>query len=295
MTLVSFQKEIGIMQKKNLWKVAACAVAVAGMALFAGCGGGDAKKAAAADAPKGKILSQIKERGKLVVGTASGFPPYEFIDTSKSEKTVVGIDIALAQKIADKIGVKLEIQDMNFSAILSSLAANKVDIALSGITPTEERKKTVDFSDVYLNDQNIILIRKEDAGKYKSVSDFYGKKIAVQKSTQQEQLAKDNLKDAQVTALDKVANALMELEQGKVDGVPAQKVVSAQYLITHPAIADSGVIFEGTDSTSAVALPKGNEDLLKIINEVIAESKKAGDFEKWTQEYAALAVANAQK
>ena len=284
------------MQKKMMLKAAACGLALVGLAMVAGCGSSD-KKAdnAGKDAPKGKLLAQIKEKGKLVVGTASGFPPYEFIDTSKAEKTVVGIDIALAQKIADKIGVKLEVQDMNFSAILSSLAAGKVDIALSGITPTDERKKTVDFSDVYLNDQNIILVRKEDVGKYTKLSDFYGKKIAVQKSTQQEQLAKDNLKDAQVVSLDKVANALMELQQGKVEGVPAQKVVSAQYLITNPGIVDSGVIFEGTDSTSAVAIPKGNDDLVKIINEVIAESKKAGDFEKWTQEYAALAVANAQK
>ena len=284
------------MQKKMMLKAAACGLALVGLAMVAGCGSSD-KKAdnAGKDAPKGKLLAQIKEKGKLVVGTASGFPPYEFIDTSKAEKTVVGIDIALAQKIADKIGVKLEVQDMNFSAILSSLAAGKVDIALSGITPTDERKKTVDFSDVYLNDQNIILVRKEDVGKYTKLSDFYGKKIAVQKSTQQEQLAKDKLKDAQVVSLDKVANALMELQQGKVEGVPAQKVVSAQYLITNPGIADSGVIFEGTDSTSAVAIPKGNEDLVKIINEVIAESKKAGEFEKWTQEYAALAVANAQK
>ncbi len=278
-----------------MWKAAACAVAVMGMALVAGCGGDKAASSASSAAPKGNLMQQIKQRGKLVIGTASGFPPYEFIDTSKSQKTVVGIDIALAQKIADKLGVKLEVQDMNFSAILSSIAANKVDIAVSGITPTEERKKAVDFSDVYLSDHNVLLVRKEDAGKYKKLEDFYGKKIGVQKSTQQEKLAKEYIKDSQVVALDKIGDALMEMQHGKVDAVPAQRVVAQQYLIMNPEIAESGVIFEGEDVAPAVAVPKGNEDLLKVINEVIKESNDNGDFQKWAKEYSQLAVDNAKK
>lgn len=281
------------MKKKTLTALLLCAAA-AGM-MLAGCGGEKKSAASSAAAPQGKLLQQIKERGKLVVGTASGFPPYEFIDTSKADKTVVGIDIALAQKIADKLGVKLEVQDMQFSAILASLSANKVDIALSGITPTEERKKSVDFSDVYLHDPNIMIVRKRDGAMYKSAEDFYGKNIGVQKSTQQEAMAKEKLKDAKIVSLAKVGDALLELQQGKVDGVPAQKVVAQQYLIMNPELAASGVEFKDTDSTSAVAVPKGNEDLIQIINEVIAESEKNGDFEKWTQEYSKLAVANAKK
>lgn len=282
---------------KPVWKAALAAAALAGVMLAAGCGGsGEKKEAAKAEgAPQGALMQQIKERGKLVVGTASGFPPYEFIDTSKSEKTVTGIDIKLAQAIADKLGVKLEVQDMNFSAILSSIAANKVDIAISGITPTEERKKAVDFSDTYLNDHNILLVRKEDAGKYTKMEDFYGKPIAVQKSTQQEALAKKYIKDGQIVSLDHVGDALMELQHGKVEAVPAQRVVAQQYLIMNPEIADSGVIFEGADSASAVAVPKGNEDLVKLINEVVRENQQAGNFAKWTQECSELAVKNAQQ
>ena len=282
------------MMKQKKWTALLLCAAAAGI-MLAGCGGEKKAASSAAAAPQGKLLQQIKERGKLVVGTASGFPPYEFIDTSKADKTVVGIDIALAQKIADKLGVKLEVQDMQFSAILASLSANKVDIALSGITPTDERKKSVDFSDVYLHDPNIMLVRKRDGAMYKSVEDFYGKNIGVQKSTQQETMAKEKLKDAKIVSLAKVGDALLELQQGKVDGVPAQKVVAQQYLIMNPELAASGVEFKDTDSTSAVAVPKGNEDLIKIINEVIAESEKNGDFEKWTQEYSKLAVANAKK
>ena len=136
----------------------------------------------------------------------------------------------------------------------------------------------MDFSDTYLNDQNVLLIRKDDVGKYTKLEDFYGKPIAVQKSTQQEALAKEHIKDGQIVSLDHVGDALMELQHGKVEAVPAQRVVAQQYLIMNPALADSGVIFEGADSASAVAVPKGNDDLMKLINEVIQENKQAGNF-----------------
>lgn len=268
----------------------AAAVVIAG-----GCGGGDAQKQAgsAAAAPKGKVLQQIKDRGTLIVGTAAGFPPYEFIDTSKADKTVVGIDIALAQKVADKLGVKLEVQDMNFSALLSSIAANKIDIAIAAINASDERKKAVDFSKPYMHSPHILLIRKEDAGKYKTLEDFRGKRIGAQKSTLQEKLAREQVPEAKVVALDKVADTLIELETGKIDAVASQGVVAQQYLIMNKDLADSGVKFENVKSSSSVAVPKGNEDLVKIINEVIDEN--SGNMEGWIKEYSALAVANAQK
>lgn len=282
--------------KKHLWmKAALAAAAAAGVLLASGCGDEKKDAAPAAGAQQGQLMQQIKEGGKLVIGTASGFPPYEFVDTSKSDKTVVDIDINLAQRIADKLGVKLEVQDMNFSALLSSLAANKVDIAIAGISPTPERAKAVDFSDTYLNDRNIMLIRKSDMGKFTKIDDFYGKNISAQKSTQQETLAKEFLKDAKIVSLDRIGDALMELQHGKVDGVPCQRAVAQQYLIMNPEIADSGVYFEGKDSAAAVAVPKGNEDFLKLINEIIKEAHDNGDFEKWTQECSELAVKNAQK
>lgn len=128
-------------------KAALAALMAAGAFGLAGCGGDKAadSQPAAQSATQGNLMQRIKEKGTLVVGTASGFPPYEFLDTSKSDKTVVGIDIALAQKIADKLGVKLVVQDMNFSALLSSIAADKIDIAISAINATEERKKSGGF------------------------------------------------------------------------------------------------------------------------------------------------------
>lgn len=92
----------------------------------------------------------------------------------------------LAQKVADKLGVKLKVEDMNFSSLLSSLATGKVDIAIAGINPTDERKKSMDFSDGYLPTKQVIMIRKEDAGTLKTLEDFKGKTVGAEKATTQE-------------------------------------------------------------------------------------------------------------
>ena len=263
----------------------------AGLICLTGCGG-DTKKEESA-VPQGQLLQKIKEKGTLVMGTASGFPPYEFIDTSKSEKTVVGIDVELGQKIADKLGVKLEVQDMSFSALLSSIAADKIDIAIAAINATDERRQAVDFSNSYMHSPHILLIRKEDAGKFKTLEDFRGKTIGAQKSTLQEQLARTQIPEAKVVALDRIPDTLIELEHGKLDAVASQGVVAQQYLIMNPALADSGVKFENVRSSSSVAIPKGNEDMVKLVNEVIEENQDA--IPKWIEDYSALAVANAKK
>lgn len=281
---------------KKGWKILACGLALAGVMGLAGCGDSAPAGSASKNQAEGALLQKIKKEGKLVVGTSSGFPPYEFLDTSvQGGKKVDGIDIRLAQAIADKLGVKLVVQDMNFQSLLSSMAAKKVDIAISAINPTDERKKTVDFSDNYLEGKQTLLIRKADEGKYKTLSDFDGKKLAVQQSTIQEKLAREQIKDANIAALARVPEALMELTQGKVDAVPMQNIVAGQYLLVNPDLAASNVYFGNYSGGSAVAVPKGNEDMVKLINEVIQENQKNGQIDQWVKDMTAKAVSNAQQ
>ena len=219
---------------------------------------------------------------ELVVGTASGYPPYEFIDTTKGDKTVIGIDMELAKAVADKLGVKLVIQDMNFQSLLSSLASGKVDLAISGINPTDERRKTMDFSDVYLPTEQVVMIRKADADKYKKLEDLYGKKIAVQKSTTQEILTKAEIKDAQIVGLAHVPEAVLELKHGKAD-------------YNDDLMFAEGIHFKNGTKDSAAALRKGSDDLLKVVNEAIKENTENGNFKKWEEEYIQKSVDNAAK
>ncbi len=281
---------------KKLWaKAALAAVAAAGVMMAAGCGGSDDKKAAAFGDKQGPVMQKIKESGKIVVGTASGYPPYEFIDASKADKTVIGIDMEIAQALADKLGVKLEVQDMNFQSLLSSLTSGKVDIAISGINPTDERRKTMDFSDDYLPTEQMVLIRKADADKYKSLEDLYGKTIGVQKSTTQETLTKNEIKDAQIVGLAHVPEAVLELKHGKVDGVVVEGICGKQYLIYNDDLMFAeGIHFKNGTKNSAAALQKGNEDLLKVVNEVLKENTDNGNLKKWEEEYVQKSVDNAK-
>ena len=282
----------------TVMKTAVLGLAAAGMILMGGCGGSGNQKAASSgsgSSSQSALMQKIKKDGKLVVGTASGFPPYEFLDTSvKDRKKIDGIDMKIAEAVAQKLGVKLEVQDMTFQSLLSSITTGKVDIAISAINPTEERKKTVDFSNNYLEGKQTLLVRKEDAGKYKSLADFEGKKIAVQKSTIQEKLATSQIPNAQIVALAKVPDALLELKQGKVDAVPVQNIVGGQYLVTNDDLAAANIYFDKYSGGSAVAVPKGSDDVIAVINEVIKENQENGNIDKWVDEMTKKAVENAQ-
>ena len=210
-------------------------------------------------------------------------------------RLAAGVVIALAQKIADELGVKLEVQDMNFQALLTSLTGGKVDIAIAGINPTEERKKSMDFSADYLPTEQKVIIRKEDGSRYKKLEDLFGKTVGVQKSTTQEALAKEKIKDAKIVSLAHVPEVVLELKQGKVDGLVVEGIVGGQYLVFNDDLMFSEVEFPNSVKSSAAAVQKGNEDVVAVVNKVIKENTDNGNFKKWTDEYSRKAVENADK
>lgn len=254
---------------------------------------GENKSEGTTDTAQGGLLASIKESGKLVVGTASGYPPYEFVDITSANQSVIGIDMELAQSIADELGVKLEIQDMTFSSLLSSLPAHKIDLAIAGIAPTDERKKTIDFTDNYLTAEQKILVSKEEADQLKTIADFSGKGVAAEKSTTQEALAKEKLTESTITSLEKVPDCILELKSGKISGIVVESIVGEQYVETDPSLTFSEASFD-TYKYSAIALEKGNEDLIELVNKVIKKHTDNGDFDKWVKEYSKKAAENAK-
>ena len=240
----------------------------------------------------GSLLAQIKERGTLIVGTASGYPPYEFVDITSADQKVIGIDMELAQAIADELGVELVVEDMSFSALLAALPAKKIDIAIAGIAPTDERKETMDFSDSYLFAEQSFLILKSNESVYNTTESFAGQPLAAQKSTTQEKVCQDLFPDSQLVSLDKVPDCIMELKSGNVAGVCIESIVGQQYIISDDELTFSAADL-GIKKETAVALEKGNEDLLEIINKVIAENMDNGNFDKWIEEYSEIAASNA--
>ena len=149
-------------------KVLVALMALMMMVSLVACGGAGSDGSATGSAGSGdsdSYIDQIKAKGELVVGTSADYPPYEFHTEIDGVDTIVGFDIAIAQAIADDLGVELKIVDMSFDNLLMSLANGEFDMVIAGLSASEERMKTNDFSDTYLESKNLILVRKEDENK----------------------------------------------------------------------------------------------------------------------------------
>lgn len=164
-------------------------------------------------------VAAIKKRGKIVIGTATDYPPYEFSVKVNGVSKRVGIDIDLGKQLAKDLGVKAEFKVMNFDSLLVALETHKVDVVIAAMSPTPERAKSVDFSKVYYGDNQDIVINRADESKYRSLSDFNGKVIGAQNGSEQYDLAKQQMKGAKLKGLDRVNNLIIALQSHKVDGV----------------------------------------------------------------------------
>ena len=126
------------------------------------------------------VYDKIIQKGELVVGLSADYAPYEFHAKVDGEDKIVGFDISIAQKIADDLGVKLKIEELGFDALLGALKTGKIDMVISGMSPTPERLKEVAFSQPYMNVQQRVIVRKEDKDKFHSTKDFEGVRAGAQ-------------------------------------------------------------------------------------------------------------------
>ena len=128
-------------------------------------------------------MKKVQNKGVLTVGLSADYAPYEFHATVDGKDKIVGTDIDIAKKIADDIGVKLKIEEYGFDALIGALKTGKIDMIISGMSPTPERLKEVDFSDNYMTVEQKVVIRKEDKDKFNSVDSFKGLKVGAQKQS----------------------------------------------------------------------------------------------------------------
>ena len=266
--------------KKGLMKKVIAAVMLGVMTMgFVGCGASSNK---ASDNNSTDLLETIQEKGKLVVGMSADYAPYEFHYIDENGKDVIGgFDVDIANEIADAIGVELVIQEMDFDALVSALPAGKVDVVISGMNPTEERAKVVDFSDIYYNSQHGILVRTEDADKYKTFADLEGAKVGAQLGSTQEQIAKAEIPNADLQLLANVNNLILELKSGKVDAIVMEKPVAEMAVKNNPDLAVGEPTYEEKTGGNAVGVAKNNPELLAKINEVINELNETGKMDDY--------------
>lgn len=216
--------------------------------------------------------------GKLVMATNAEFPPYEFHDGDK----IVGIDAEIAQAIADELGMELEIEDIAFDSIIPEIVSGKADMALAGMTVTEDRKASVDFSDTYATASQMIIV-KEDS-EIAGPDDLKGVTVGVQLGTTGDIYVSDLEADGTtVERYNKGFEAVQALSQGKIDAVvidgePAKTFVSETEGLK---ILDEAFTVE----EYAIAVKKGNTELLDKVNGALETLKDNGTLDEIVAKY----------
>jgi ABC-type amino acid transport substrate-binding protein len=243
------------MTKLNLKKTA---IALAAAATLVGC------------APKDDTLRMITE---------ATFPPYEFL----KGREVVGIDVEICRAVAQKLGRPFKCESVDFDSVIPAVVSGKAELAAAGITITEDRKQNVDFSIPYVKTGIVVIYRK--AKPYAKVEDLKGKKIGVQSGTTSETYVLEQLKQ-EPERLRSPAEAVAAMTAGRVDFVIADIDPAKNCVKGEDDLAISGFI---TSEEYAVAIRKGQPELLEAINATIAELKANGQLAKWVAQFTAEA------
>lgn len=262
--------------KKNLWvKLGA---GLAALSLLSACGGG--AKADGNEDSGNHGEDKIKSAGVLKVGTEAQYAPYEFKD---ADAKIVGADIALAQKIADDLGVKLEIVDMKFDGIIPAVQSGQVDLGIAAFSNTPERAKEVDFSNIYDKSEQILVVDAQNKDKYTSVDALSGLKVGAQKGTIQSNLITKELTKSTLFELDKFPALALEVQNGNIAGLVADASV-AKSLISGSfgklAAANFTFTSEAAKVGKAVVIKKGNSGLVDAVNKSVDAFVSDGSWDK---------------
>lgn len=227
----------------------------------------------------------------LVFGTSADYAPFEFMYPDENGDMVYGgIDVEVAQYIADYMGVKLQTENMSFNNLLTALNKGQFDIVLADIEATDERKEAADFSNPYLTElAPQFLVKKENADQYKSYSDFEGKTIGAQAATTKLEII-SKIPDVNAVSLQSVLDLIKEVSYGKVDAILVDGSVAQQYQATNDDLTALSFDELGTSADVCVAVAKGDpKGLLPKINEAIAKMTEENKVEEFKQNANALA------
>lgn len=230
---------------------------------------------------KSRSLEDIKENGKLVVGMSADYAPYEFHTIIEGKDQIVGFDVDIANEIANSLGVELEITEMDFGMLLAALQTGKIDMVVSGMSPNAEREKSVDFSDIYYEATQSILVLDSNKDIYTSLGSLANKKIGVQMGTIQVNIAEKQIENANITELAKVGQLVTELKSGKVDALIVEKPVAETILSTNSDLFLTNIPVEYDDGGAAIAVKEGSSDLLVEVNSIIEELISNGKIDEF--------------
>lgn len=244
--------------KKFLCIALAVALTLTVVAAFAGC-------------------SKKEETQTLVMATNAEFPPYEYHEGD----SIVGIDAEVAAAIAEKLGMKLQIEDVSFDSIIPGVQAGKYDMGMAGMTVTEERLASVNFSTSYAKGVQSVIVK--EGSDIKTIDDLTGKKIGVQTSTTGDIYATDDYGEENITRYDNGAVAVQALLSGKVDCVIIDNEPAKSYVAANDGLAILDTAYAEEDY--AICFNKENTDLQEKVNAALEELIADGTVQSIVDKY----------
>lgn len=219
-------------------------------------------------------------RGTLVMATSADYPPYEFVETAGGTEEIVGFDVDIARSIAERLGYELEINNIDFNGLIPALQADRADFVMAGMTPTEERKQNVDFSDIYYDAKQTIVARQDS--NITAPAALEGKKVGVQLGSIQEGLAKElqegEAAGMELVPLNRINEIVQELKSGRIDAAIIEDTVAQGFLESNPDLVATEIPEDGP-SGSAIAFPKGSE-LVDEFNTALQEMEASGEIDE---------------
>ena len=238
--------------------------------------GGASTSAAGSAEPADASYTLVKD-GVLTMATNAYFPPYEYYEGEK----VIGIDAEIAGAVAEKLGLELQIEDMEFDSIITAVQTGKVDIGFGAITVTEDRLKSIDFTDSYAQGVQVVVVKEDST--IASPDDLKDKQIGVQLSTTGDIYAKDDYGADHVVEYNKGNDAIMALVQGKIDAVIIDNEPAKSYVEANEGLKILDTEYVTEDYAACIA--KSNSGLTKAVNEAMAELKEDGTIQKILDKY----------
>lgn len=220
----------------------------------------------------------------LTIATSADFPPFEYHEIIDGKDAITGFDIELIQEIGKELGMEVKIEDMSFDGVIPAVETGKVDLGISGISYTEKRAEKVDFSDPYYYSAQTILIKK-DAEKITTIDQLKEKVVGSQLATTSDDVI-SFFEGVKVKKYDKVNDAILDLNNGRIDAVIVEDAIAAEFAKDYQEL--KVVVPEGLNTEKApmaIAFPKGQEELVKDVNEVLQTLKDSGKLNELIEKY----------
>lgn len=229
-----------------------------------------------------KVIAQAADAGrKLVMVTSADYPPYEFRNTATGNNEIIGFDVDIAKYITKELGYQLEIRDIDFSGIIPALQSKRADFAMAGMTPTAERKKNLDFSNIYYEAKNSIVAKK--GSNLKTPTDLAGKTVGVQLGSTQEKAAQ-KFTNVKLKQLNRTSEIIQEVKAGRVNGAIIENTIATGFIANNPDLEFNTIPSNTEEAGSAIAFPQGSARV-DDFNRVLAQMKQSGKIDRLVKKW----------